>query len=112
MGNTSKFLKEILDFISTTKLSNTNNMEILEIHDFSPWPFCDEINHFDASTVDRVFKACPNLKKIVMSTVSFSDSALQSLADNLLIVSNSSHIYSTVVSRKCDIDKSIVKNKK
>lgn len=111
MGNTSKFLKEILDFISTMKLCNTSNMEILEIHDFSPWPFCDEINHFDASTVESVFKACPNLKKIVMSTVSFTDSALRSLAENMLEVANLSHIYSTVVTRKCDVNKKIVQSK-
>lgn len=100
MGNTSKFFVEIFDFISTAKLSNTNNMEILEIHDFSPWPFCDEQSHINACTLEKVFAVCPNLNKIVMSTVFFSDKSLRSLANNSLVVKNIGSMYSTEVTRK------------
>ena len=101
MGNTLKFLVEIFDFISTAKLSNTNNLEILEIHDFSPWPFCDERSHVSACTVEKVFMACPNLNKIIMSTVFFTDESLRSLASNFLVVKNLGSVYSTEVTRSC-----------
>ena len=99
MGNTLKFLVEIFDFISTAKLSNTNNLEILEIHDFSPWPFCDQRSHISACTLEKVFIACPNLNKVLMSTVFFTDESLRSLANNFLEVKNLGSIYSTEVTR-------------
>lgn len=99
MGSTSKFLVAIFLFLSVEKLSNLRNLEVLEIHDSSPWPFCDEISHVDACSVLSIYLACPKLKKIVMSTVHFSDSAICSLLLNSLVVTQQNSMYSTIVSR-------------
>lgn len=99
MGSTSKFLLEIFLFMSVEKLSNLCNLEVLEIHDSSPWPFCDEIGHVDACSVLSVYLACPKLKKIVMSTVHFSNSAIRSLSLNSLVVTQQNSAYSTIVAR-------------
>lgn len=99
MGSTSKFLLQIFLFMSSEKLSNLRNLEVLEIHDSSPWPFCDEISQVDACSVLSVYLACPKLKKIVMSTVHFSDSAICSLLLKSLVVTQQNSLYSTIVSR-------------
>jgi hypothetical protein len=99
MGSISKFLLEIFLFMSVEKLSNLRNLEVLEIHDSSPWPFCDEISHVDACSVLSVYLACPKLKKIVMSTVHFSDSAICTLSLNSLVVTQQNSTYSTIVSK-------------
>jgi hypothetical protein len=99
MGSISKFLLEIFLFLSVEKLSNLRNLEVLEVHDSSPWPFCEEISHVDACSVLSVYLACPLLKKIVMSTVHFSDSDICSLSLNSLVVTQQKSMYSTTVSR-------------
>ena len=97
MGNTAKYLREILDFIYAHKLSNMQNVEMLEIHDVSPWPFCDEKVSVEASAVTNIFAVRQNLRRIVMSTVHFTDSDLAILSDKSLVVTDKSSTFTTEI---------------
>jgi hypothetical protein len=99
MGNTSKYLQDILGFFSIFPILNLKNLGVLEIHDSSPWPFCERTDQVDAYAVSNVFLACSNLKKIVMSTVEVTDVTLCSLFRESLTVTHNLENYSTIISR-------------
>ena len=99
MGSTAIYLHDILSFLSCRKMTNLQNLETLELHDSTPWPYCDEIDCVEACSILEVFEAYPSLNRIVMSTVFFSESSLCSLLSNSILVVQESASFSSVVSR-------------
>lgn len=99
MGSTAIYLHDILSFLSSQKMQNLKNLVTLELHDSTPWPYCDEIDSVEASSILEVFAAYPSLTRIVVSTVFFSESALCSLLSNSIHVVQESVSFSSVVSR-------------
>ena len=107
MGSTAEFLNGILMFISSEHLLNLENLEILELHDSIPWPFCDEMSQVDGHIVLDVFTACPNLTSIIFSTVHISESSICQLLAKSVIVTQREAIYSTVVTKSSPIIKTL-----
>ena len=107
MGSTAEFLNDILMFISSERLLNLENLEVLELHDSTPWPFCDEMCHVDGHIVLDVFSACPNLSSLIFSTVHISESSICQLLAKSVIVTQREAIYSTVVTKSSPIIKTL-----
>jgi hypothetical protein len=107
MGSTAEFLNDILRFISSEHLQNLENLVVLELHDSTPWPFCDEMSQVDSHVVLDVFSACPNLTSIKFSTVHISESSICQLLAKSVIVTQQEAIYSTLVTKTLPIIKTL-----